>query len=174
MVEKCSILGAMRRDRKSKNQQTPMLVKLSLATIIAVFPGKATAQNLNCIQNLIFGDIITCGAAGTVTVRPDDTTGSSCVTIGGAPLSRARCTVTQSFPFRPIQVTVSAAAVVSDGGGNTMNVNAFNIITNGGGTTHLAPAVPFLDVPIGATINVGATQAGGTYSGTFGITVTLN
>ena len=174
ICQKYSILGAMLKSFRTKKTQKPLLVRFSLATIIAVFPGEATAQNLNCIQNLIFGDIITCGAAGTVTVRPDDTTTSSCVTIGGAPLSRARCTVTQSFPFRPIQVNVSAAAVVNDGGGNTMNVNAFNIVTNSGGTSHLAPAVPFLDVPIGATINVGATQAGGTYSGTFGITVVLN
>ena len=53
-----------------------------------------------------------------------------------------------------------------------MNVNAFNIVTNAGGTGTTITA-PFVDVPIGATLNVGASQASGTYTGNFGITAVL-
>lgn len=158
---------------KIRKHHKGLLVKLSLATIISVFPGEVDAQSLSCAQPLVFGEIIPCGAAGTVTVRPDDSYTSSCVTVGSAPLSRARCFVSQNpIGMRPIQVNVSAAATINDGGGNVMNVNAFNIVTNAGGTQYTQTA-PFVDVPIGATLNVGASQAGGTYSGTFGVTAIL-
>lgn len=164
----------MREETQKKQRANSLLVKLSLATIISVFPSKVHAQSLSCVENLIFGEIITCGGAGTVTVRPDNTNTSSCVTVGSAPLSRARCVVTQSFPFRPIQVNVSSSATINDGGGNSMNVTGFNIITNAGGTGYTQPTGgPFLDVPIGATLNVGATQASGVYTGTFGVTAIL-
>lgn len=159
----------MRDYTQEKQSHKSLLVKLSLATIIGLFPNEAYPQNLTCVENLIFGEIITCGAAGTVTVRPDNTNTSSCVTIGSAPLSRGRCTVTQSFPFRPIQVNVSASTTINDGGGNTMSVTSFNIVTNAGGTQHTQTS-PFVDVPIGATLNVGASQAGGTYTGSMTVT----
>lgn len=162
----------MRDYTKEKQSHKSLLVKLSLATIIAVFPHESYAQNLTCVENLIFGEIITCGAAGTVTVRPDNTNASSCVTIGSAPLSRGRCAVTQSFPLRPIQVNVSPSTTINDGGGNSMSVTSFNIVTNAGGTQH-TQTTPFVDVPIGATLNVGATQAGGTYSGSMSVTAIL-
>ena len=165
-------MGPMRDYLKEKQGHTTLLVKLSLATIIGLFPNKAYPQNITCVENLIFGEIITCGAAGTVTVRPDNTNTSSCVTIGSAPLSRGRCTVTQSFPFRPIQVNVSASTTINDGGGNSMSVTSFNIVTNAGGTQHTQTS-PFVDVPIGATLNVGASQAGGTYSGSMSVTAVL-
>ena len=155
-------------NRSEKQSKTNLWVKLSLATFVSLFPSSALAQNLNCFENLIFGEITTCGAAGTVTVRPDNSSTSSCVTIGGIPQSRGRCSVTQSFPFRPIQVNVSAAATISNGTSN-MNVTSFNIVTNAGGTQTTQTA-PFVDVPIGATLNVGASQAEGTYSGTLNVT----
>lgn len=164
--------------KKSQSQKRKtnrkLLIKLSLATFIALYPHAAPAQNLNCFEDMIFGEIVPCGAAGTVTVRPDNTTASSCVTVGGAPQSRARCIVTQSFPFRPIQISLTAAAqTINDGGGNTMSVTNFNIITNAGGTNTTITA-PFVNIPIGATLNVGGTQAEGTYTGTFGVTAVLN
>lgn len=163
----------MRQETQKKQAAKSLLVKLSLATIISVFPSKVHSQSLNCPENLIFGEVIVCGSPGTVTVRPDNTSTSSCVSIGSAPLSRARCVVTQSFPFRPIQVNVSSAATIVNGP-NTMSVTNFNIITNSGGTGYTQPTGgPFLDVPIGATLNVGASQAAGTYTGTFGVTAIL-
>ena len=161
----------MRKNKKTKALGKNSWVPLSIATLISLVPSAAFAQNLNCFENLIFGEITTCGAAGSVTVRPDTSTTSSCVTVGSAPQSRARCVVTQSFPFRPIQVNVSASATISNGG-STMSVTNFNIVTNAGGTGTTVTA-PFLNVPIGATLNVGGSQASGTYTGTFGITAIL-
>lgn len=148
-----------------------LLIPLSLTTLVAAFPSGAFAQSINCVNQLVFGTIVTCGAAGTVTVRPDGTSTSSCVTAGG-PISRARCIVTQSFPFRPIQFSVNAATATITNGTSNMNVTNFNIITNAGGTS-TTQTVPALDVPIGATLNIGGAQAAGTYSGSFGVTAIL-
>lgn len=141
--------------------------------MISVFgAGEAGAQNLNCFDNLLFGSMTPCGAAGTVTIQPDNTPSSSCVTVGGAPQSRARCIVTQTPPTRPIQISVSAATVTISNGTANMNVNGFNIISNAGGCCKTVTA-PFVNIPIGATLNVGASQAAGSYSGTFGVTAIL-
>ena len=147
------------------------IVKLSFVTVVSLFPSKVMAQNLNCFNNLIFGEIITCGAAGTVTNRPDGTQASTCVTVGG-PISQGRCVATQSFPFRPIQISITAAKFTITSGANSMSVTNFNIITNANGPTATVTA-PFVNIPIGATLNVGGSQASGTYSRSFGITAIL-
>lgn len=159
-----------KKNKKDKSTKK-LLVRLSLATLVAAFPSKIFAQNLNCFDSLIFGEIIPCGAAGTVTVNPDNTTGSTCVTVGG-PQSRARCIATQSFPFRPIQISITAGAFSVSNGTTSMNVNGFNIITNAGGCCTTITA-PFVSIPIGATLNVGGSQNDGTYTGTFGISAIL-
>ena len=148
-----------------------LMVKLSIATVLGLAPQPAVAQSIKCFSNMIFGEIVPCGASGSVTVRPDNSTGSSCVTVGGAPQSRARCSVFQGFPFNPIQVQISTPTVTLSNGTSTMTVNDFNIISNAGGTNATGgTSSPVLDVPMGATLNVGSTQAGGTYSGSFGFT----
>ena len=158
--------------KKSKKHHRNLLVNLLLTTLVALSPSKVWAQTLSCFDNLIFGQIVTCGGAGTVTVRPDNSQVETCVTVN-PPTSRARCIVTQSFPFRPIQISINAPTyVINNGGAGNMNVNAFNIITNANGPTSTITA-PFVSVPIGATLSVGGTQATGTYTGTFGITAIL-
>lgn len=157
---------------KLKGQRSKLIVELSVATIIALIPSNAKAQSLNCIEELIYGEIMTCGSPGTVTVRTDGSSTTSCVALGGAPVSRARCIATQSFPFRPMQISITASAFTISSGGNTMSVDSFNIITNAGGRTATVTA-PFVNIPIGATLNVGGSQATGTYSGSFGISVVL-
>ena len=152
-------------------QHKKSLVTLSLTTLTALFPSEVFAQSLNCVNPLVFGEIVTCGSAGSVTVRPDGSSTASCVSVSG-PISRARCIVTQSFPFRPIQFSVDAATFTITNGTSNMNVNGFNIITATGGCC-TTQTIPFLDVPIGATLNVGATQANGTYTGNFGVTAIL-
>lgn len=149
-----------------------LLVQLSLTTLVAALPSSAFAQSLNCVNQLIFGQIITCGAAGSVTVNPNNTSSSSCVTASG-PVSAARCVVTQSFPFRPIQFSINGTNFNITNGTSNMNVNNFNMFTNAGGCCTTTQVVPVLDVPIGATVNVGATQPSGNYSGSFGVTAIL-
>ena len=149
-----------------------LLIQLSLTSLAAIFPMKSFAQSLSCPQQLVFGQVITCGSPGTVTVNPDGTSSSSCVTASG-PVSRARCVVTQSFPFRPIQFSISGTSFNISNGTTNMAVNNFNMFTNSGGCCTTTQTVPLLDVPIGARLNVGATQAQGNYSGSFGVTAIL-
>ncbi len=149
-----------------------LLVKLSLATCVAALPSKVLAQSLNCVSPLVFGQIITCGSAGSVTINADGTSASSCVSVSG-PVSAARCIVTQGFPFRPIQFSINGTNFNISNGTANMNVNSFNILTNAGGCCTTTQTVPALNVPIGATITVGATQAAGIYTGSFGVTAVL-
>ncbi|MCB1530567.1 MAG: DUF4402 domain-containing protein [Rhodospirillales bacterium] len=152
---------------KQKKHIKNKLIKIA-ALSVALCPLPVKGQSINCIQPMVFGDIVPCGTAGTVTVNPDGSSATGgCVTVGGAPQANARCVVTQGFPFRPIQVSVTSPTfTMNNGGAGVMNVNGFNLITNGGGYTKTVTA-PFVNVPIGATANVGANQAAGTYSGSF-------
>ncbi len=160
-----------KRDKKRK-KHGKLMVNLSAMALIGFCPASGKAQNINCIDDLIFGSITPCGAAGTVIVRPDNTRALGCVTSVGGPFSRARCTITQKSPVRPVQISITAASFVITSGANNMNVTNFNIITNAGGPNATITA-NFINVPIGATLNVGATQAGGLYTGSFGITAVL-
>jgi uncharacterized protein DUF4402 len=67
-------------------------------------------------------------------------------------------------------ITLPASATVTSGA-NTMTVNGFTSNPAGTGTLSGAGSQNLL---VGATLNVGASQATGTYSGTFDVTVTYN
>jgi len=157
---------------KFMTEKKKNLIKLSLGTFMAVFPAEAYSQSLNCPSPLIFGQIITCGSAGSVTVRTDNTSTSSCVTVSG-PISRARCIVTQSFPFRPIQFSIDATSFTITNGTSNMSVDNFRMLAGSAPCCTTTQTVPVLDVPIGATLNVGAAQADGLYTGSFGVTAIL-
>ncbi|MCB1532174.1 MAG: DUF4402 domain-containing protein [Alphaproteobacteria bacterium] len=155
--------------KRTTKRSASLFIKLSAATVAALLSSGADAQTLNCFDNLIYGQIMTCGTPGTVTVRPDGSMTSSCVSALG-PTTRARCIVTQSFPYKPMQIQISPTTTAINNGGSTMSVTDFNIISNANGPT-ATRTTPFVSVPIGATLNVGGTQAGGTYNGSFTISV---
>lgn len=161
----------MRNKKTNRRLSNALLVRLSLATFLALYPNSSKAQNISC-SPMNFGEITTCGAAGTVTVNTDNSTSTSCVTVGGAP-SRSNCLVSQSTPpFRPIQISITTPTAVINSGANNMNVNAFHLRTNAGPTVTTVTG-PFFNIPVGATLNVGASQASGSYGGSFGITAVL-
>lgn len=159
----------MPENNKKRKKHSKLMVNLSAMALASLLPANGKAQNLNCIDDLIFGSITACGAAGTVTVRPDNTRALGCVTSIGGPFSRARCTVTQKSPAKAVQISITAGSFTITNGANNMKVTNFNIITNAGGPVATVTA-NFVNVPIGATLNIGASQAGGNYTGTFGIT----
>ena len=66
-------------------------------------------------------------------------------------------------------ITLPSSATLTSGG-DTMTIDTFN--HDAGGTPTLSGGSDTFNV--GATLNVGATQAGGTYSGTFSVTVNYN
>lgn len=133
------------------------------------------AQSVTCPEPLNFGDVLRCSSTGTVTVNPDASrTTGGCVATGGAPYSRARCIVTQGYPFDPIKVSLTSPTVILNAGTHTMTVKSFNLITNARGhTATISPGVPYLNVPVGGTLHLDANQAAGSYSGTFTLNVTL-
>ena len=155
----------------SKGKLNKAVIRLSALTLMNL-ASPAIAQSIACPQPLNFGDVITCGSAGTITIT---TTGgrstTGCLSTASAPFSNGRCIITQSFPFRPIQITVSSPAAMTNGT-SSMAVDNFNILTAAGGTSTTV-TTPFVDLPIGATLNVGNPQASGLYNGTFTINAVL-
>ncbi|MGD8569251.1 MAG: DUF4402 domain-containing protein [Gammaproteobacteria bacterium] len=145
-------------------------------------PPACPANPANCDANLVitptqplqFG-AMAAPAAGTVTV---DTTGvrtstGGVVLITGSTASAANFSMTTT----PYNCTGRALAVVTVASpatlthstlGTTMTVN--NFVTNPAAGGAFDPTVP---LAVGATLNVGAGQAPGTYTGTFMVTVTF-
>ena len=115
-----------------------------------------------------FGTMLTTGTAGTVTVTPAGARSSVNVDLLGGFPSGAGFNVTGASGQAYFITLPSSATLTS--GGDTMTIDTFN---------HDAGASPSLvggsdTFNVGATLNVGATQAAGTYSGTFAVTVNYN
>ncbi|UVO55100.1 DUF4402 domain-containing protein [Sphingomonas sp. SUN039] len=121
------------------------------------------------LRDLDFGRIVATAAAGTVTVDPD--TGARSVTggpvlAGGSPqTARFRVVAT---PSTLVLITRNALPVLTRaGGGATMPVTL--ITMNGAVNPVTTPVSGTFDVDIGGALSVAASQADGSYSGTFQI-----
>ncbi len=131
------------------------------------------------VNDLDFGDIIASGTAGTVRLLPDGTrTRTGGVTLasnGGEP---ARFAGLGSFN-RQVNISLGANNIQITGPGAPMRVHDFEI---GSTPTAILSTTPLrfrittalgnYNFPVGATLDVGANQAPGDYTGTF--TITLN
>ena len=117
-----------------------------------------------------FGRVAPTGVAGTVVL---DTAGGQTATnvdlISGGTVAAARFVV-RGGASEGYSITLPASATISSGA-NNMTVDSF---------THDAGGSPALDgrgndsFNVGATLNVGAAQAAGTYTGAFAVTVNYN
>jgi hypothetical protein len=120
--------------------------------------------------DLNFGNIIPSASAGTVAVDPF--TGSVTLTggviaAGGPP--NAAFFETYGGPLQTLTVNRGPYPVLSDGNGHTMNVTQ---LTLDGSTTRFLSAAGLVQLHVGGTLQVGANQAGGNYTGNFLIYVT--
>ena len=115
-----------------------------------------------------FGTMVPTGTAGTVTVTPAGARSSVDVDLFGGVPAAASFDVTGASG-QAYSITLPSSATLTSGG-NTMTVDTFT--DDAGGTPTLAGGSDTFNV--GATLNVGATQASGTYSGTFSVTVNYN
>ncbi len=119
--------------------------------------------------NMDFGTMVPTGIpGGTVTVTPAGAISSVNVDLFGGFPAAAAFDVTGASGQAYFITLPSSATLTS--GGDTMNVDTFN---------HDAGASPSLvggsdTFNVGATLHVGPTQAAGTYSGTFTVTVNYN
>ena len=149
------------------------LVPLSFA------PVEVNAQATIVVSGTVdlnFGIITTNGGSGTVVIDTAGarTTTGTLVTVGGGGLvSQGIFSVSGSTGLAIDLSMTNSTFTVNNGGGGTMNVNGFNMITNAGGTNAtITLATSTETYPLGATLNVNASQAAGTYIGSF--TVSAN
>lgn len=124
-------------------------------------------------RNLAFGTIVPAAGVGSVTVDPlgartytggvtgiSSTVSSARFTVGGT----ANQAYTIAFP--------ADNAIVLTSGANTMTLKTWT--TDIPGTAGDLGAGASQTFQVGATLNVGAAQASGAYTGTFTVTVTYN
>jgi len=127
--------------------------------------------------DMSFGNVaVSASTGGTVVLDPTGTRttgGAGGVTLPSTTgtVSAADFTVsgTPSFTY---DITLPTTATLSDGSGHTMIVNTFTsfpattgALSSGGGTQ---------DLTVGATLNVSAAQAAGTYTNATAVPVTVN
>lgn len=126
-------------------------------------------------QALHFGSMTHNGVGGTMAI---DTAGvrtpTGITAVVGAGLEQQGVLSMTGATGVAIDVQMTATSfTVSDGGGNTMAVNAFNLRTNAGGTAETITMVASpTTIPLGGTLTVGAAQVAGTYTGAY--TVSAN
>jgi hypothetical protein len=167
-----------------------LLLSIAGLVILAITAGTVNAQNptanatadasANIIvpiaiakvngMDLKFGNIIADADGGTVAIS---TTGAPVLTGVNAPSiagerQQAQFTVT-GFAGATYAVTLPVSATLSSDG-NNMTVNSF--VSNPSSTGVLTGGSQALNV--GATLNVGANQAPGLYTGNFSVTVVYN
>jgi len=122
-------------------------------------------------RGLVFGELVAGATSGTAVVTPAGsrtltggvTTGNS----GG--ITSASFTVT-GIPLFTFAITLPGSTSIT-AGGNSMTVNTFTSTPSGTGQLSVLGSQA---LTVGATLVVGASQASGSYSGTFSVTVVYN
>ncbi len=117
-----------------------------------------------------FGTMLTTGNPGgtvIVTTAGARTCSAEVDCLGGFPAAAAFDVTGEGG--NTYSITLPSSATLTSGG-DTMTIDTFN--HDAGGTPTLGGGSDTFNV--GATLNVGATQAAGTYSGTFSVTVNYN
>ena len=120
--------------------------------------------------DLDFASIVP-GAGGTVVVDTADTRtcGGGLVCTGA--VSSASFTVGGQAGANYTIAVAPATLVITDGSGNSMNVDTWTTAPTSPATLSGAPPD---SLTVGATLHVGAGQAAGVYSGTFSVTAEYN
>ncbi len=160
-----------------------VLFGISLITTLAVDEVKAATATSNISAAIVpaiaitkdtdmnFAHVVASGSAGTVALS---LAGSRSAT-GGATLGSSIGTAAAAFtvsgdPSSLYSISLPASATITSGG-NTMTVNGFASAPSGTGTIGVGGTQT---LTVGATLQVGANQAQGTYTGTFDVTVAYN
>lgn len=124
------------------------------------------------VADLAFGAVFPGASAGTVVMAPGGTRSAT----GGAALGTFSPGAPASFTVAGsasalYSITLPASATLTAPTGGSLTVNAF---TSSPGPTGTLNASGQQNVAVGATVNVGANQAQGNYSGNFSVTVFYN
>ena len=129
------------------------------------------------VNDLDFGDIVASGTAGTVRLAPDGTRsrtgGATLAGNGGEPARFAGL----GTPNRQVNISLGSNTIWITGPGPRMRVRDFEIgstptaiLSTTPTRFTIASALGNYNFPVGATLEVGANQTPGDYSGTFNVT----
>ncbi len=124
-------------------------------------------------SNLQFGSIAASAAAGTAVMTPAgvlSVTGGATIVHDGTVTTAAAFNVTGA-PNATYAITLPAAAVTITSGANTMTVDTFTSNPTPTGTLSAGGSQA---LTVGATLHVAASQAQGSYTGNFTVTVAYN
>ena len=147
------------------------------APVAAPTPAQANAVMLFPLEivknrDLDFGNIATTCVAGTVIINPEtDTisaTGGALLVGGGTPHAAQFTGAAQGNNVVIIRIPKQPVTLTRAGGTETMIANNFTL--QGLDKRAVAARVAF-DFKVGATLNVNANQAEGTYVGTFDVSI---
>jgi hypothetical protein len=141
------------------------------STAAAVIIAPLTISNT---VGLHFGTAMRGASAGTVVLTPAGVrSATGGVTLSPlAPVATVASFTIDGEPGRAYTITIPTTDVtISDGGTNSMIVNTFASSPASGTYT---PAGASTILTVGATLNVLANQASGTYNGTFNVSVNYN
>ena len=143
------------------------------------------AVEITAVNALNFGIVDDNGGAGGIAVvdTAGTFTGASTVASLGGTIQAGSFTV-KGATGRNIDITTPASVVINDGGPNNMTVNSFSLLApaGGGGASNTGTAAAGAAIvasltaatvtgfTLGATLNVGAAQVAGTYTGSVTVT----
>lgn len=133
-----------------------------------------TAISLTKTADMNFADVVTGATSGTVVLTasasPTRSVTGGTLLGNSAGISSATFTVAGD-PSATYSITLPASAITLTAGANTMTVDTFTSSPSATGTLSAGGSQTLYT---GATLNVGATQANGAYTGTFSVTVAYN
>ncbi len=154
-------------------------IALTCAVVpLSFLAGKVQAQTvpifISATQELNFG-AFSAGAGGTVTMSTGGTrsvSGSVVPVAAGGFERQGNLLISGEANFAIDVVMTASSFTVSEVGGDTMNVNNFDL--GGGAGNAIVVTIPTgatsINVPVGGRLNVGSPQTEGTYSGSYSIT----
>ena len=147
----------------------------SFAQVSATATASATIITPITISKTVdmnFGNVAVSGTGGTVVLTPGGTrslTGGVTLPVVGGTITAASFTVTGSTTYT-FSISLPGSPITITSGLNTMTVGTFISDPTPTGTLSGGTAT----VNVGATLNVGASQAAGTYVSGTPFTVTVN
>jgi hypothetical protein len=141
----------------------------AIVLLAASSPGLAS-QPIGLVMqaNFSFGSIVASGTAGTVTVTPASLRSSAGGVVLGSGVGVHAATFQASGALEMSFSIVLPSSVTLTSGGSTMTMNAFTSNPSGSGTIGIGGTTT---VTVGATLNVGANQSTGSYTGSLPVTV---
>lgn len=128
-------------------------------------------MSINTLRGLSFGEASSSATPGTITVQPDSTVvASGGVTVGNSNAGAATFQLSGQ-PNMAFTVTLPTAVQLIEPNGNTMMVNGFQSQPSGAGQLDGNGAVA---LNVGGTLEVGAMQQPGSYTGLMDVSVSYN